>query len=135
MQGETATSNVKDLSSGQIPGPLWMGMLTLGSGVVVLVYWGAATAAAFVLGAWGGILNYRWLHRAVYSVLEDPSKRVPKRLVIRILLRYPLVLGLILLLYWTQWLPVLGVIGGLFVPIAVLMVGSAVYLFTGGRSL
>ncbi len=135
MQGETAGSNPKDLGSGQIPGPLWMGMLTLGSGFVVLAYWGGATAAAFVLGAGGGIWNYRWLHQAVHTVLADPAKRVPKRLVVRVLLRYPLVLGLVVLLYWTQWLPALGVIAGLFVPVVALLVGSVVYLFTGGRSL
>lgn len=127
---ETLRTDTSSLWSGEAYWPRWMGALALVSAFGVLGRWGGATAAAFALGALVGILSYHWLHKGIATVLGDPSREVPRRLVTKVLLRYPLVLGLVVLVFWTGWLPTLGVIAGLFVPVAGILMALIVQIFT-----
>jgi len=111
-----------------------MGALALVSAFGVLGRWGGAAAAAFSLGALVGILSYHWLHNGISRVLDDPSREVPRRLVTKVLLRYPLVLGLVVLVFWTGWLPTLGVVAGLFVPVGGILMALIVQIFAQLRS-
>ena len=131
---ETAKSNDNTLWIAPERWPFLMGGLALVAGVVVLLHWGAAAALAFVLGAVLGTVNFHWLHRAIYGVLDDPAKKVPKKVVLKVLLRYPLMLALVGLVYWTGRLPALGIIAGLFVPVVGVLLALVAQIFTLGRS-
>ncbi len=131
---EAAKSNKNSLWIITDRWPILMSGLALVAGIPVLVHWGAAAALAFVLGAALGTANFHWLHRALYSVLDDPPKKVPKKVVFKVLLRYPLMFALIGLVHWTGWLPALGIIAGLFVPVAGVLLALIAQIFTPGRS-
>ena len=131
---ETAKSNENSLWIAPSRWPILMSGLALVAGIPVLVHWGAAAALAFVLGAALGTVNFHWLHRALSGVFDDPAKKVPKKVVLKVLLRYPLMLALVGLVYWAGWLPALGIIAGLFVPVAGVLLVLVTQIFTLGRS-
>lgn len=135
---EILRTDTSSLWSGEAYWPRWMGALALVSAFGVLGRWGGAAAAGFALGALVGILSYHWLHKGISTVLSDPSKKVSGSLVTKVLLRYPLVLGLVVLVFWTGWLPTLGVIAGLFVPVGgilmALIIQMMAQIFTSLRS-
>ncbi len=131
---ETLRTDTSLLWSGEAYWPRWMGALALVSAFGVLGRWGGAAATGFALGALVGILSYRWLHKGIATVLDDPSRKAPKSLVAKVLLRYPLVLGLIVLVFWTAWLPTLGVVAGLFVPVGGILMALIVQIFAHLRS-
>ncbi|HUY14509.1 MAG TPA: ATP synthase subunit I [Terriglobia bacterium] len=86
-----------------------------------------------VVGAVAGILNYLWLYEAVESMFSAGQSKVPRPILIKMVLRYPLVFGGVLFFYWTGWLPFSGVIAGLFVPVGGMMLEgglqAVIYLF------
>lgn len=75
-------------------------------------------AGGFVLGATVAILAYSWLHQGVIAALDLGQSRVPKRMVLKLAIRYPLALGVLYLFYRTGWLPFQGIVAGLLVPAA-----------------
>ena len=131
---EIRRTDTSSLWLGEACWPRWMGVLALVSAFGVLGQWGSVAAAAFALGALVGILSYHWLHKGIATVLDDPSREVPRRLVTKVLLRYPLVLGLVVLVFWTGWLPTLGVVAGLFVPVGGILMALIVQIYAHLRS-
>ena len=131
---ETLRTDPNPLWSSEAYWPRWMGVIAFVSVVVVGGRWGGAASAAFALGAMVGILSYHWLHKGIATALDDPSRKVPRSLVTKVLLRYPLVLGLVVLVFWTGWLPTLGVIAGLFVPVGGILMALIVQIFAHLRS-
>ena len=131
---ETLRTDPNPLWSSEAYWPRWMGVIAFVSAVVVGGRWGGAASAAFALGAMVGILSYHWLHNGISRVLADPSRTVPRSLVVKVLLRYPLVLGLVFLVFWTGWLPTLGVLAGLFVPVAGILAALIAQIFESLRS-
>ncbi len=107
----------------------WMGVVALVSVCGVFGRWGAERAVAFTLGATAGVLTFHWLHKGIVMVLDNPSKPPPKSLGVRAFIRYPLILGLIVLVFSTELLPVMGVVAGLFVPAAGILAASVGQLF------
>ena len=107
----------------------WMGVVALVSVCGVFGRWGAEGAVAFSLGAMVGVLTFHWLHKGIVMVLNNPSTPPPKRLGVRALLRYPLILGLVILVFSTELLPIMGVISGLFVPAVGILVASLGQIF------
>ena len=104
--------------------PRWMvGIAGLGI-LIFLVLGKLLMAGAFTLGAGISILGYLWLAQAVKAALNASEKGVPRRVLLNLVLRYPLVFGAVLLFYETQWLPFTGVLAGLFVPFAGALVES-----------
>jgi hypothetical protein len=75
-------------------------------------------ATGFVLGATVAILAYSWLHQGVVAALDLGQSRVPKRMVLKLAVRYPLALGVLFLFYRTGWLPFQAIVAGLLVPAA-----------------
>lgn len=75
-------------------------------------------AGGFAVGATVGILAYAWLHQGVAAALDSGESRVPKRMVLKLAIRYPLALGVLYLFYRTGWLPFEAVVAGLLVPAA-----------------
>lgn len=93
----------------------------------------ASFAAGFALGAALAILNYFWLHQAIETLFSAGRARVPKRVVLKFALRYPLAFGGIYLFYRTGWLPLAGIVAGLFVPVAGILVEAVFQIRDGLR--
>ena len=88
-------------------------------------------AVGFALGAALGILNYYWLHEAVEMLAKASQSRVPKLLVAKFLIRYPLAFALVFFFFKTGWLPPMAILAGLFVPVAGLLIEGIVQLGDG----
>jgi ATP synthase I chain len=86
--------------------------------LVFLVLGRTRMAGAFAVGAGISILGYLWLAQAVKAALNASEQGVPRRVLLNLVLRYPIAFGAVLIFYETHWLPFMGVLGGLFVPFA-----------------
>ena len=75
-------------------------------------------AAGLATGAAIGILGMAWLADGMARALSMDQARMTKGLVIKLILRYPMLLGALYLFYHTKWLPAQAVLAGLFVPLA-----------------
>jgi ATP synthase I chain len=104
--------------------PRWMGAIA-GLGIIVFLTLGQVLmAGAFAVGAGISIVGYLWLAQAVKAALNASEQRVPRRVLVNLILRYPFAFGAVLIFYETHWLPFMGVLGGLFVPFAGALVES-----------
>jgi hypothetical protein len=104
------------------------GLLAL---LVMLVCRQFTIALGFALGAALGILNYYWLRKAVEVLAKAGQSRVPKSVVAKFLIRYPLAFGLVFLFFKTEWLPPMAILAGLFVPVAGVLIEAIVQLGDG----
>ncbi len=91
-------------------------------------------AAGFVLGAAVALVNYFWLHQAVEHLMSAGSGRVPWLLIVKFLLRYPLLVGGVYLLYRTGWVSLYGFLAGLFVPVGGVLIESVIQIRDGLRN-
>ena len=121
---KTGTVNPTALEGAEARLPRWMGAIA-GLGILVFLVLGRGMmAVAFALGAGISILGYYWLAKAVKAALNASEKGVPRRVLLNLVLRYPLAFGAVLVFYETHWLPFTGVLAGLFVPFAGALVES-----------
>jgi hypothetical protein len=104
------------------------GLLAL---IVILVCRQFTVALGFALGAALGILNYYWLHEAVETLLRAGQSRIPKLVVAKFLVRYPLAFGLVFFFFKTRWLPPMSILAGLFVPVAGVLIEAVIQLGDG----
>ena len=111
--------------------PRWMTLCGLVALIVLLMCRQYTIAFAFGLGAALGILNYYWLHEAVEILMRAGETRIPRSVVAKILIRYPLAFGLVLVFFKTGWLPPIAILAGLFVPVAGVLVEAVVQLGEG----
>lgn len=115
---QIGTVNPTALEEAEARLPRWM-VAIAGLGCLVFLALGRGLmAAAFILGAGISILGYLWLAQAVKAALNADEKGVPRRVLVNLVLRYPVAFGAVLLFYETHWLPFTGVLAGLFVPFA-----------------
>lgn len=91
-------------------------------------------ALGLILGAALAILNYFWLHQAIERLLSTEREQLPWLVVAKFALRYPLAFGGIYLLYRTGWLPVAGLLCGLFIPVAGVLIEAVVQIRAGWRT-
>ena len=84
-------------------------------------------------GAALAILNYRWLHQATSNLFSAGQTRVPKMVVAKFALRYPLAFASLYLFYRTGWLPFTAILAGLFVPVGGIMIEALIQLREGLR--
>ena len=107
-------------TTGQIERRLLRWMITLGVvatlGIALSMH--GKFAAGVGIGSAIAILGYVWLLDALAAALESERARLTKGLVIKLMLRYPILLGALYLFYRTKWLPLGAVLAGLFVPLA-----------------
>jgi hypothetical protein len=96
----------------------WMVLFAVLGAVALLVARGPQMAGGFAAGAALSVLGFRWLERGMAAALDASRTRVPRSVGIKLMLRYPAMIGAVLVVYETHWLPVVGVLMGLFVPIA-----------------
>ncbi len=107
-------------TTGQIERRLlgWMIALGVAAPLAAVVIWRVKFAAGVATGAAIAILGYVWLLDALSAALAGEKARLTKGLVIKLVIRYPILLGALYLFYRTKWLPVEAVLAGLFVPLA-----------------
>jgi hypothetical protein len=75
-------------------------------------------AIGFVVGAGVALLGFIWLCDLAASALDSRTGRVPKKLVFKLIIRYPLVFGTLYFFNRTNWLSIWAVLAGLSVPLA-----------------
>jgi hypothetical protein len=75
-------------------------------------------AAGFGAGAAIALLGYVWLWDLAAGALDSGNGRVPKWLVFKLVIRYPLLFGSLYLFYRTNWLSAWAVFAGLSIPLA-----------------
>lgn len=96
----------------------WMVIVAALAPAVTGVFFRAKFAAGVAAGAAISVLGYFWLMEAMSSALSSGRTRITKGLVLKLILRYPMLLGALYLFYRTNWLPTAAVLAGLFVPLA-----------------
>ena len=126
MQIETI--QIPDLVRAEARLPRWMALCGVVALIVILLCRQIMMAVGFALGAALGILNYYWLHEAVGELAKAGQSRVPKLLVAKFLIRYPLAFGLVIFFFKTGWLPPMAILAGLFVPVAGLLIEAIVQI-------
>lgn len=113
----------------------WMIACGLCATLVLLVMGHGGLAAGFATGAAIAILGFIWLEDVVTGALNIGTNRVSKKLVFKLIVRYPILLGSLYFFYQTNWLPAGAVLAGLFVPLAgavvecVYQVGGMIHFF------
>ena len=128
---QTETIQIPDLARAEARLPRWMVLCGLVALIVMLLFRQVLIAAGFALGAALGILNYYWLHEVVGALVKAGQARVPKSLVGKLLIRYPLAFGVVFLFFKTGWLPPMSVLAGLFVPVAGILIEAIVQIGDG----
>ncbi|GEM_PF-3414458 len=123
----------RELKKAEIRMPRWMAALLAVVCASFLIQGEWKFTLGLMLGGAAGILNYLWLYEAVNSMFSAGAAKVPRPILIKMVLRYPLIFGGVLFFYWTGWLPFSGIIAGLFIPVGgMLLEGglqAAKYLF------
>jgi len=128
---QTETIQIQELARAEARMPRWMVLCALLALTIILLCGQFTIAMGFALGAGLGILNYYWLHEAVEVLANAGQARVPKLLVAKFLLRYPLAFGLVFFFFKTGWLPPMSILAGLFVPVVGLLIEAIVQLGDG----
>ena len=130
----TETIRGLDPARGEARLPRWMTAVGAVAIITLLASGHARVAAGFALGAAVAILNYRWLHQAVATLLGAAEPRVPRRVILKFAVRYPLAFAGVYLFYRTGWLPFGAVMAGLFVPVAAVLVEAVIQVWDGLRT-
>jgi len=128
---QTETVEIPDLARAEARLPRWMGLCGVVALLVMLLFRQLMVAVGFALGAALGTLNYYWLHEAVGALTQTRQSRVPKLLVAKFLIRYPLAFGLVIFFFKTGWLPPMAILAGLFVPVAGILIEAIVQIGAG----
>ena len=131
MQAETTPAT--DLLRAEARLPRWMMALAAGGTVAALFTGRWSAAGGFALGAGLAILNYFWLHQAVETLTAAEQGRVPRRVIAKFALRYPLAFAGMYLFYRTGWLPFAAILAGFFVPVAGVLLESIIQVGEGLR--
>jgi len=125
------TMEAEDLARAERRLPWWMAACALAGLVATTTTGHLRFALGFSLGAGTAILSYRWLHETVEALMTSGQSRVPRRVVAKFLVRYPLSFGVVSVFYWTRWVPFAAVLAGLFVPVAGVLIEAVAQLREG----
>lgn len=103
-------------------------------GVIALLITGHSRwAGGFAAGSAVSLLGYRWMQSAVELALAQSEIRPARATAAKLVIRFPLMLGILILLHWTGWLPLGPVVTGLFVPVAG-VIAEILYLLASGAA-
>ena len=128
---QAGTIRIPELERAEARMPRWMMLCGFLALTVILLCGQYKIALGFGLGAALGILNYYWLHDAVEALVKAGQSRIPRSVVAKFLIRYPIAFGLVLVFIKTGWLPPMAILGGLFVPVAGVLIEGIVQLADG----
>jgi len=112
----------------------WMAAVVVAATAVILASGRVRFGVGFALGGTLAILNYHWLRQAVRALLDAARVRVPRLLILKLAVRYPLAFAGVYLFYRTGWLPFGAVLAGLFVPTAGVLMEAVIQVGSGLRS-
>jgi len=87
----------------------------------------------FGVGSALAILSYFWLHQIIEALVTAGQVRPPKLTMAKVFVRYVLIAACIFTFYKTGWLPVVGILVGLFVPTGGVLIEAGVLLREGLR--
>lgn len=113
--------------------PRWMMAVAAGVALAALAAGEPRFAAGLVLGSGLALVNYFWLHQAVEHLMAAGQERLPRLVIAKFILRYPLAFGGVYLLYRTGWVSVAGLFTGLFVPVGGVLVEAVLQIREGLR--
>jgi hypothetical protein len=102
----------------------WMTAVAAVSWVAILIKGNWSLGWGFCLGAVLGILNFHWLWQTANTLMGAQSAHVPFRTAALMVMRYPLALGGLAILYVWGKVPPVPLIGGLLVPGAGVLIES-----------
>jgi len=105
--------------------PRWIAGVSAAAVMASLLAGQVRFAAGLALGCGVALVGYWWLHRGIRAAFDSGSARAPLGVFIRLALRYPLAIGVVLLFDRTGWLPARAVMAGLFAPLAGLLIECA----------
>ena len=128
---QTEIIQAPELARAEARMPRWMMLCGFLALTVILLCGQYRIAVGFALGAALGILNYYWLHEAVEALVKAGQSRIPKSVVAKFLIRYPVAFGLVLVFFKTGWLPPMAILAGLFVPVAGVLIEAIIQLGEG----
>jgi hypothetical protein len=130
---ETQPITDRELERAEARLPKWMTALAVFASMALLAGGEARAASGLTLGAALAIVNYCWLHQAVAALFRGMVARVPKRVLMKFLLRYPLAVAAIYLFYREARLPLWAIFAGLFAPVGGVLIECVVQLREGFR--
>jgi len=122
-----------DLARAQARLPRWMTGIAAAATLGLMVSGHFRFAVGFAFGAALSILNFRWLHQAISNLFAEGQTRVPKLMVAKFALRYPLAFATLYLFYKTGWLPLTAMLAGFFVPVGGVLVEAGIQIRDGLR--
>ena len=122
----TEISQTMDLAQAEARLPRWMAGCGVAAATVILAFGHVRLALGFALGAFLAVLGYYWLHEVIEALMSAGQVKIPRRVIAKFVVRYPLMFGVVFLFYKTGWLPMVAILGGLFVPAAGAMIEGAV---------
>jgi len=128
---QTEIIQAPELARAEARLPRWMMLCGILAFIVILLCGQLRIAVSFGLGAGLGILNYYWLHEAVEALVKAGQSRIPKSVVAKLLIRYPVAFGLVLVAFKTGWLPPMAILAGLFVPVAGVLIEAIIQIGEG----
>lgn len=131
---QTQNPAALDLTRAEARLPRWMLAVAVLGILAAGVIAGPRFALSLALGAALAILNYYWLHQAIEVLLRGGQARVPRMVVAKFALRYPLAIGGLFLIYKTGWLPFGAILAGLFVPVAGVLIEAIAQICSGWRT-
>jgi hypothetical protein len=71
-----------------------------------------------------------WLGGRI-ALVKAGQSRIPKSVVAKLLIRYPVAFGLVLVAFKTGWLPPMAILAGLFVPVAGVLIEAIIQIGEG----
>jgi ATP synthase I chain len=131
VSAETIPNPDQELTRAEARLPRWMIACAVAGTVVAAVAGYFAFAAGFALGAALAILSFYWLHESIQKVFSSGQARLPKRVVVKLLLRYPLAFGAVYVFYRTGWLPFGAILAGFFVPMGGVLIEAVIRIREG----
>ena len=128
---QTETIEIPDLARAEARLPRWMVLCGVVALIAMLLYRQVMIAARLWLGRRTGNLKLLLAARGGGGVSNAGQARIPRLLVAKFLIRYPLAFGVVIFFFKTRWLPPMAILAGLFVPVAGLLIEAIVQIGGG----
>ncbi len=104
--------------------PRWMILIAVVGTTGLFITGRGRAGLGFAIGAFFGILNFHWLRESVEALANAGTLRPPKRVIVKVVIRYPLAILALYLFYRTRWLPFMALVYGLLVPAGAILIES-----------
>jgi hypothetical protein len=112
----------------------WMVLIAVAGMAGLLIMGRGRAGLGFGIGAFFGVLNYHWLRQSVEALGNAAAVRPPRKVIVKFVVRYPVVIVALYLLYRTRWLPFMTIIYGLLVPATAILIESPFLIREGLRA-